>query len=851
MNKRRWNRCVGLLMITFIAMTILAVTGVTAVAETLTHINLTIPEELLLAGATYKETVYAQSGNVTVEGNACTVESIRWTDGGGAVLTEASRLSRDVTYIAKMVLKPKAGDQFDPAVTVSLNGNYDVDYTDKKSLELSPNCELTPIVYGEITAVSLTGVPAAAPGNTAIPYSYIHTEGGKDQYTVTGTWYAYNASAQAYEPMAYSDHFTENGSYQLALHLDTKPGYIFDNPYMMVNDQNIFPDYLDDFECTFNLYTSSGTEIAEVFFDIPEPVEGQTFSNAVPITAMVPSGSPYTVQGNWKDENGNRTGTFTKGEDYFFECQIYANEGYYFAKDIEVTTNDTGIEWGVGRGKMGSHSYRSSLKIPIHEAILSNVPKAEVGKTIPIGEFQLDVPAGAKYHAKAIWLDESKNPIADETVKAGKRYILEINLTAHPMYQFAESYSLKINGIVHRRLGNTDGDKYEMEYSFLNQIYSIEVTGVVEPVVGEAPVTASLQPADPAKYTIVDAVWYDREDRMPATIFQTGHSYELEVEVEAKPGYEFAPYFSWKMGREEGSIGPFAAPALWLTNVYSFETIIPEIRVSNIPSMKVGESARMDVSVPAGANYAAEAEWLVWNEKTEAFSPFSGTFEQGKTYRLSIHVLGNTGYRFAKGLTACYLDGVLQKDADIYEDLVSLEIDFAEHGAKVIHKVELNIRKPLTGEHSSVDPLITVPAGANYRQRHNVFEPWLVGDVQEQWPFQGYFAEGGSYGVNFMLTANEGYVFAKDLLIVVNGTVLPAEAYTVDSSKETYVNYFFGMTCQHVYENGQCLGCKEADPTLSLPKTGDSSRMALWFALLFISGGAIIALTVADRKRRT
>ena len=34
------------------------------------------------------------------------------------------------------------------------------------------------------------------------------------------------------------------------------------------------------------------------------------------------------------------------------------------------------------------------------------------------------------------------------------------------------------------------------------------------------------------------------------------------------------------------------------------------------------------------------------------------------------------------------------------------------------------------------------------------------------------------------------------------------------------------------------------------PQTGDNSNMALWIALLFISGGAVITLTVVDRKRR-
>ena len=42
---------------------------------------------------------------------------------------------------------------------------------------------------------------------------------------------------------------------------------------------------------------------------------------------------------------------------------------------------------------------------------------------------------------------------------------------------------------------------------------------------------------------------------------------------------------------------------------------------------------------------------------------------------------------------------------------------------------------------------------------------------------------------------------------------------------------------------------KPADP--NSPATGDNSNMFLWIALLFISGGALITMTVVDRKRRS
>ena len=64
----------------------------------------------------------------------------------------------------------------------------------------------------------------------------------------------------------------------------------------------------------------------------------------------------------------------------------------------------------------------------------------------------------------------------------------------------------------------------------------------------------------------------------------------------------------------------------------------------------------------------------------------------------------------------------------------------------------------------------------------------------------------------------------------------------------------YGELAAHSYEDGKCTVCQAVDPNYvpetSSPQTGDNSNMALWIALLFISGGAVITLTVYDRKRR-
>ena len=53
-----------------------------------------------------------------------------------------------------------------------------------------------------------------------------------------------------------------------------------------------------------------------------------------------------------------------------------------------------------------------------------------------------------------------------------------------------------------------------------------------------------------------------------------------------------------------------------------------------------------------------------------------------------------------------------------------------------------------------------------------------------------------------------------------------------------------------VYTDGSTDGTFNVHAKANSPATGDNSNMFLWIALLFISGGAVITLTVVDRKRR-
>lgn len=63
----------------------------------------------------------------------------------------------------------------------------------------------------------------------------------------------------------------------------------------------------------------------------------------------------------------------------------------------------------------------------------------------------------------------------------------------------------------------------------------------------------------------------------------------------------------------------------------------------------------------------------------------------------------------------------------------------------------------------------------------------------------------------------------------------------------------YGEFAAHTYADGKCTVCKATDPNYKepsdVPQTGDNSHIALWFALLLISGFSVITISIYGKKR--
>lgn len=116
------------------------------------------------------------------------------------------------------------------------------------------------------------------------------------------------------------------------------------------------------------------------------------------------------------------------------------------------------------------------------------------------------------------------------------------------------------------------------------------------------------------------------------------------------------------------------------------------------------------------------------------------------------------------------------------------------------------------------------------------------------------WTEDSNHNITFVVNG----LFSKFVGIKVDGKDVDKANYevkagsTIITLKASYLDTLAvgEHTITVVYTDGSTDGTFNVRAKANSPATGDNSNMFLWIALLFISGGAVITLTVVDRKRR-
>ncbi len=829
-----------------VAAAMLLGTATTAFAADTPIAEVEITIDIPLVGDTNTTVVFSESSDkydITIGGDA------KWQAYG---MYSAEMICKDTDYNTPVfTVTAAAGYALDSNTVVVVNGMQEnVNYLGGEIPARQFDFLTLPTLLGDVGDVVLSNVPTAVVGEAPAPYSYTNTT---DHYSVTSTWEKYDYTQKQFNPMQSTDVFEEGNIYRQYFTVTTELGYaLSDGCYAYVNGgEGIYlggASGISSFEITYSL----ATEITEVYIDtskFPKATVGKNFeydgTNA--ISVPTDANANYTIEGYWEEEGTWETnGTFEEGKAYSFYYTVYPKEGYSFAELIEY------YEDGQCMGGFGTDvirfnfDTRVSYKKALNEVIVSDVPKAEKGKKIKGGEIELKVPSGAKYTAVGYWdiydsvSDYSETTEQDVTVEDGKIYTFIIRIIPADGYEFSEDTILTVNGIT-RRPNNVNYDSiyHECRYSFLKVIEKVEIIGFKEAKIGEAPDISGVKVPDGAGYEITDIGWCDTSTGEEVQKFEDGKEYGFSVTVFAKPGYEFAADAKRYLNGEEQEYGYVFDMDAYISHSISFKEQLDEIKIDSIPEFKVGAESSNEVKVPKGAKYSAAAEWNVWNDESETYDFFDGKFESGKIYSLHMYIIPNEGYQFAEDAVA-YLDGEELSNIDIMPDFAMYYKNYSD-GLKVIDVIEITVEKPKKNYHTSIPPVITVPEDAPYTVNDGA--SWLIGTIEDYEWLEDYVFDGAdNCGVSISVMSKEGYVFAENPLVVINGCVMSGEEYENLTAKENYLSYFFGTECSHHFDDASDIKCdycgfekevekeeekeeikEEAKPADKIPPTGENT----------------------------
>ena len=367
---------------------------------------------------------------------------------------------------------------------------------------------------------------------------------------------------------------------------------------------------------------------------------------------------------------------------------------------------------------------------------------------------------------------------------------------------------------------------------------------------GNAPqATAEVPNFDADKYEIAYECWQEFENNEPVaawysdngshgslptiTKFECGKKYVYSLMLKPKDGYSFSSETVITVNGEKVA-APFVGGSMYIPAIKTITmptvTVIDVVEINDVTvSFKDGDKPVFTGKVPDGADYAFRCEWWELDSKTGAMSTDFGNFyenkitafEAGKTYHYGVYVttygdVGNIRYIFGPD-TKLKINGKLV-DYKRYEGDTS---DGSDGTMWVLTDLTM------TPEAGAVTPsdkyTVTYTDGV---------------EGEEIFKDQTYTVESGKATPAFNGTpTRKGYTFAGWKPEV-------AAKVTDNATYEAAWKSNTATTTTTPSENKPDTG-ETTDP-----KTGDTGNMALWIALLFVSGSAVIGTTAVKRKKK-
>ena len=334
------------------------------------------------------------------------------------------------------------------------------------------------------------------------------------------------------------------------------------------------------------------------------------------------------------------------------------------------------------------------------------------------------------------------------------------------------------------------------------------------------------------------AAWYSdngAHGSLPTiTEFESGEKYVYFLMLKPKDGHSFSNEAAVTVNGESitsSLLGDFLYLPAVKTITMPTLTVIDVVEINGATvSFQDGDRPVFTGDVPDDVYYVLRAAWWELNSTTGLIStePEFGsgiyenkitTFEAGKTYHYGVYVVaygdvGNVRYVFGPD-TKLKINGEFVN----YTRYEGDESDGSDGTMWVL--TDLTMTPEAGGTTPAEKYAVTYTNGV---------------DGEEIFKDQVYTVEFGKATPAFNGTpTRKGYTFAG---------WKPAVAATVTSNATYEATWKSDSATTTPSDN------KPSTGETTSPKTGDTSNMLLWFALLFVSGGAAIATTVVSRKKK-
>lgn len=596
---------------------------------------------------------------------------------------------------------------------------------------------------------------------------------------------------------------------------------------------------------------------------------------------------------------------FEAGHHYSYNIVLKTNSGYFISDDTIVSVG--GYEWGKAGSDTNLEIKEMSTELRIYSPYSIDLPAAstdEVITTVDIGNvwknldasqpvaFTAEVnPNNSACSGKVEIVEEAwekstygeSTPITDiikstDTPRnpiAGGEYWYSVVLKAKDGYVFSDNVTFICEGTTYTaQMANTsvsDNGKTFTAWEFLNPVTVSDSIGNIGDVDIEG-VTFNYEPGDTPKATAYKCdpwdeqydieyeyweemetnangesvpvkYWYSDESKNNAlaqdkkiTTFEEGKTYMYSISLKAREGNTFATNCSVMVNANAVNNANVTNSGTGLF-VVAVRTIKPEtVQLQNISvveinnatiSFNVGDKPVFTGKTPENVPYIYQSEYWstdggkkyyyaadFWNDNNP--DDLFTEFENGKTYTYGIYFKAAEGYCFTVDTKLKINGKYYDYDISDYDPMLQYP-----NGGYATMWVDTDLTiTPTTSSHT-----------------HSYGTDWKS-DADNHWHecSCGSIADKAAHDMETKnakdATATEkGYTGDKVCKVcgyTVKGKEIPASGTTKPTNPPK----------------------PDGNTDVTSPKTGDNSNLALWFAVLFISCGGVIGVTVYGKRRR-